>query len=526
MNNMSFKKPILLAILDGWGLAKPTNTNAVYAADMKFVKYLKQTYPTSILQASGEAVGLPEGQMGNSEVGHIHIGAGRINLESLQKINDVIKNNQLSENAIIKKAITHIKKTGGNFHLMGLFSDGGVHSHLNHLLNIFNVLVQADVKNIFFHLIGDGRDTAPKAIHKYLAILQDKIKKYKCGTIASIAGRFYTMDRDRRYQRLMKGYQAIINHIGPEFNDPATYITAQYNLNHTDEFLEPAINSDPIVTAINENDVLFFTNFRPDRAIQFSAALTNPDYAWHPPIPAPKVFFMTMTTYSKLVYTPYVCFPAVKLQETLGQYISAQGLKQLRIAETEKIAHVTFFFDGGNDYFNNGQAKQINIKLKGANSILIPSPKVETYDLAPEMSATLITDRLVAEINKNPYKYDLIVLNFANGDMVGHTGVLKAAITANKILDACLKRLYGVVEKAGGLLVITADHGNCETMLDPITKNPYKAHTINPVPLIITDNNIKLKPEGALHNIAPTILDLLGLAKPKIMISDSLLIKK
>lgn len=527
---MKAKQPVILTILDGWGLAESNEGNAVLNAEMKFVESLKKDYPWVKAHASGEWVGLPEGQMGNSEVGHIHLGAGRIKYESLSLINKVIKDKTFENTLEIKNGIKHCLDKKSAYHIMGLFSDGGVHSHMKHMFAAFEAAAKLGVKEIYLHLFTDGRDTKPTIAIEYIKELQVLIKKYKVGEIASISGRFYSMDRDKRFERTLEGYKSLVTRTCKNsFTDPIKYIQEQYELGKDDEGILPAFNSDSKNGFIKENDTVLFANFRPDRAIQMASVLTNKEYAawkddlWKElPFLGDKIYFISMMQYSESVNSNHVAFKSIEVKNGLGEWLSQKGYKQLRIAETEKIAHVTFFFDGGKDYFKNGLAKPNEITLKEASIDLINSPKVATYDLKPEMSAIEITDKLIEEINKN--EFDVIVLNFANCDMVGHTGILPATIKAVKTLDNQLERIYNVAQKNNAVMVITADHGNAEVMIDQ-EGGPNKKHTSQPVPIIITKKDLKLKEkDAAIADVAPTILELIGCEIPKEMTQKSLII--
>ncbi|ATZ16190.1 phosphoglycerate mutase [Entomoplasma freundtii] len=529
---MKAKQPVMLAILDGWGISPETKGNAVAQANMTFVKQLEQEYPWVKAHASGEWVGLPNGQMGNSEVGHIHLGAGRINFESLAKLNKEVETGNLGKNPEIVQAFEVVKKHDSTLHLMGLFSDGGVHAHIDHMLAIYQAAVDFGVKKIAFDLISDGRDTQPKVFLDYLTKLEKLIAKNNVGVIASISGRYFAMDRDKRFERSAEAYGAIVTHKNVNhFTNPKAYIESQYAEGKDDEMITPAFNSAIPNDGLAPNDALIFTNFRPDRAIQLASIFTNHDYAaWKTPefanLPfiGDKITFVSTMKYSDSVISKHIAYPPKPLDNTLGQYLAKLGYRQLRIAETEKIAHVTFFFDGGNDYFKNGLAKPSEITLEGASLDLIPSPKVATYDLKPEMAAPEITDQLLKEIDKN--EFDLIVLNFANSDMVGHTGNEKAAIQAVKTLDDQLKRLYeSFVVKHDGIMIITADHGNAEKMLDS-DGGINKKHTTSYVPIIVTDKKVELNHDNpAIADIAPTILELLGAPIPPEMTQPSLITK-
>ncbi|ACU78413.1 2,3-bisphosphoglycerate-independent phosphoglycerate mutase [Mycoplasma mycoides] len=528
---MKVKRPVLLAILDGWGISEPDKGNAVDNANMVFVEYLKKTYPWLKAHASGKWVGLPDNQMGNSEVGHIHLGAGRINLESLAKLNHETKTNNIAKNEEIVKSFEYVKNNNSALHLMGLFSNGGVHSHFDHMIAIYKAAIDYGITNIKFDLITDGRDTKPKLAYDFVKDLLELIKQNNnIGVISSISGRYYAMDRDKRFDRSRIAYNAITNRNNVRsFTNILDYIQQEYMINHDDEMIIPAFNQDDLNGNLKANDAIIMTNFRPDRAIQISSILTNKNYiAWQSEafsdaeFIGDKIRFVSMMKYSDSITSPHIAYPPKPLTNTLGQYLSKLGLKQLRIAETEKIAHVTFFFDGGNDYFKNGLAKNDEITLANAYIDLIPSAKVATYDLKPQMSAVEITDKLLEEIKKD--EFDFIVLNFANCDMVGHTGNNKATEIACKTLDEQLKRIHEeFVLRHNGIMIITADHGNAEIMIDK-DGQVNKKHTTSLVPIIITDLNIKLKQnDPAIAKVAPTILDLMNIEIPKEMELESMI---
>ncbi|WP_031543340.1 2,3-bisphosphoglycerate-independent phosphoglycerate mutase [Mesoplasma photuris] len=530
---MKTKKPVILTILDGWGIEKAGAGNAVDNAHMTFVAEMLEKYPHVKAHASGEWVGLPDGQMGNSEVGHIHLGAGRINFESLVKLNREVKTNDIAKNEELVATFNEVLEKNSALHLMGLFSDGGVHAHMNHMIAIYKAAVNFGLKNIKFDLITDGRDTAPTVVKGYIQTLLDEIKNNNgVGIISSINGRYFAMDRDKRFERTAESYKAIVTRKDVKsFSDPLAYIDAQYALGKDDEMIEPAFNELDVNGNLKENDAMIFCNFRPDRAIQMASVMTNKGYAsWSTkeyetlPFLGDKIRFVSLMKYADSVKSPLIAYPSNPLTNTLGEYISSLGLKQLRIAETEKIAHVTFFFDGGNDYFKNGIATPEEVSLPGASIDLISSPKVATYDLKPEMAAVEITDKLLEEVQKD--EFDLIVLNFANCDMVGHTGNNEATVKAVKVLDEQLKRIHDeFVIKHNGVMVITADHGNAEIMLDE-EGNPNKKHTTSLVPIIVTDSSIKLvEQDAAIANIAPTILEIMGLEIPTEMTQPSMIKK-
>lgn len=525
---MKAKQPILLAIIDGWGIAPNTIGNAVTQAYMTNVEMLKTKYSWLEANASGEWVGLPKGQMGNSEVGHIHLGSGRIKYESLTLINKTIENEEFKKNPEILAAINFAKKNNGAFHIMGLFSDGGVHSHINHIFAVYKLAAQKGLKEIYLHVFGDGRDTKPKCIKIYLEQFKQLQYQLKVGEIATISGRYYAMDRDKKYDRIKATYDVLVSRKGLKFNNPIEYIDHEYITGYNDEFLIPAYNINTPKGYFKEKDSIFFANFRPDRAIAIASALMNPNFPSNSTknyfMPKLKnIYFVSMMEYSKTVASNHAAFKPIKVINGLGEWLSKKGYSQLRIAETEKIAHVTFFFDGLKDYFKNGSATQEEITLPGASIILIPSPKIATYDLKPKMSANEITDKLIIELNRN--KFDVIILNFANCDMVGHTGILSATIEAVKTIDDCLGKIYTVMQKINGIMIIVADHGNAEIMIDE-TEGPNKKHTSQLVPIIITKAGLKLRKHNlSIANVAPTILDLLDEEIPFEMTQPSLIIK-
>lgn len=506
------KNPILLAILDGFGIAEKSKTNAVTVADMKNIEKLKKEYPWVEAHASGKWVGLSEGQMGNSEVGHTHIGSGKIVMQPLSIINNALEDKTFYKNKEINNAINFAKKNSSSLHVMGMLSDGGVHSHMNHLIGVLEIASKNNFKNTYIHIIADGRDTKPRAVDKYIKILQQNIKKIGIGKIASISGRYYSMDRDQRWDRLEKAYDAIVNKKGDNFDDVLKYVEKQYSDKITDEFIVPAYNNTFKEGNIIDGDAIIFTNFRPDRAIQIASAFTNPKYLWTPKKSLKNIYFVSMMKYADSVKSDKYAFSNNKIEKPLGKIIEENGLSQLRVAETEKIAHVTYFFDGGKD-----------VTYKNSKRLLIPSPKVATYDLKPEMAAHEITNGLIKEIEKNIH--DVIILNFANADMVGHTGNLNATIKGLKVLDECIGKIYETIKKHDGTLIITADHGNAEVMVED--NIPNKKHTTNKVPIIITNKNLTLrKKDAAIVDIAPTIIDLLNIKIPKEMDRKSLIEKK
>lgn len=506
------KKPVTLIIMDGYGLAAASSTNAVSMAAKPNLDRIFGSFDTKTLQASGEAVGLPEGQMGNSEVGHMNIGAGRIVWQSLSRINNAIKTGELSENPPIVEAITRSVRNHKKFHIFGLCSDGGVHSHTSHIIAIAKLAHQLGVSNVYYHAFLDGRDVAPTSASVFLKKVIDEGKV----TVATVGGRYYGMDRDKNYDRIQVAYDAMTIAKGPYFSDPFAGIEASYRENITDEFMKPFVCCKEGM--VESGDSVVFANFRPDRAIQISTCISNPEgVVYNPEKPyrmnfehAPKdVFFVSMMKYADSVKGP-LAFDLQKLDHLFGDVVSAAGKKQLRIAETEKYAHVTFFFDGGADR-----------QIAGADRILVNSPKVATYDLQPEMSAYEVCDKVVEAIHS--LKYDCIILNFANCDMVGHTGVIPATIKAVETVDTCVGRVVEALNEVGGVALITADHGNAEKMVDE-KGNPYTPHTTNPVPVVVTDASVHLREDGILSDIAPTLLELMEIDIPQEMTSRSLIV--
>lgn len=500
------KQPLILCILDGCGLREETRGNAFKNANKPTYEYLINNYPNTIIEASGKLVGLPSGQMGNSEVGHMNIGAGRIVYQPLELINNAIETKEFYKNENILKIINHTKEHSSKLHIMGLISDGGIHSHINHLLAIVDMCKEQNVSEIYFHLFTDGRDTDITSGQDFVNTLEDKINETNLGKITTISGRYYAMDRDNNYDRLKLAYDAICYGIGEKYESANQVFEDSYSKNITDEFIKPSVIAN---SKLSDNDGIIVFNYRPDRLREMCTALTNPDE-----VPMETTKFNNIKLVSMMPITDSVkgitAFKHQNLENTLGKYIDDAGLNQLRIAETEKYAHVTYFFDGGKE-----------IPLKNSKRILINSPKVATYDLKPEMSAEEVTNKLLEELDKD--YLDLVILNFANGDMVGHTGVYEAAVQAVEFVDSCLKRIYDKVEEKNGTLVITADHGNCDVMINE-DGTPCTTHTTNKVPFIVTKKDITLSKEGKLADIAPTILSLLNLPIP-IEINGNSLIK-
>ena len=504
-------RPAVLCILDGWGWRPEAKDNAILAAATPNFDRMLRECPHALLATSGRAVGLPEGQMGNSEVGHTNIGAGRLVMQDLPRIDDAVQSGHLAERPALIALIAAAKKASGAVHLMGLLSPGGVHSHQTHIVALAHILADAGL-DVHVHAFLDGRDTPPESALGFVTAFLASIASLKSVRIATVSGRYYAMDRDKRWERVAKAYDVIIDAKGPRFKDAKAAIEASYANAVTDEFVIPCAIGD--YDGARDGDTLLFANFRPDRAREISTVLLDRDFTGF--ARARIVRFSAaagMTEYSEpLQKFMSALFPAEEITETLGELFSERGLTQLRIAETEKYPHVTFFMNGGRE-----------AQFPGEDRVLIPSPKVATYDMQPEMSAYEVTDKLVEAILSG--KYDLIVVNYANPDMVGHTGKMKAAIAAVEAIDQCLGRVRAAVEKAGGVFLLTADHGNVELMRDPVTGAPHTAHTLLDVPIIVVnarkDQPIQLQ-NGRLADVTPTLLDLVGLEKPAQMTGHSL----
>ena len=502
------KRPVVLCILDGYGLTERIDGNAVKLANTPNLDDLMAMYPTTTLKACGNAVGLPEGQMGNSEVGHLNIGAGRIVYQSLTLINKAVEDGTFFENECFLKAIQHAKDNNSKLHIWGLLSNGGVHSSNEHIYALLKLAKNHGLEKVYVHAFLDGRDVAPDSGADFIQELQDKMNEIGVGQIATISGRYYAMDRDKRMDRIELAYNALIAKSGETYSDPVQYVKDSYTKEVYDEFVIPGYNPETN-GGVSDDDAIIFANFRPDRAIQMSNVFTADVYDDFKPADKPKnIYFVCMMRYADTVNGD-IAFHSVNLNNTLGDYLSSQGLKQLRIAETEKYAHVTFFMDGG-----------VDKEIEGATRVLINSPKVATYDLQPEMSAYEVKDALIAELDKD--LYDVVIVNFANCDMVGHTGIIPAAIKAVSVVDECVGAVYDKVLELGGTMLITADHGNSEMLLDE-DNNPFTAHTTNEVPLILTNSHLELKEDGKLGDLAPTILQLLGLEIPAEMDGESLI---
>ncbi|MBQ9071811.1 MAG: 2,3-bisphosphoglycerate-independent phosphoglycerate mutase [Bacilli bacterium] len=496
-------KKVVLCIMDGIGIRKESHGNAVEAANTIVLDNLIKYYPNSLIDASGESVGLPEGQMGNSEVGHTNIGAGRVVYQPLELISKSIKDKEIYNNQNINEVINHVKDNNSKLHLLGLLSDGGIHSHINHLFGILDMCKEKGIENVYIHVFTDGRDTLPTSGVEFIRKLQTKLDEIGFGKIASVSGRYYSMDRDNNWDRIRKSYDVIVNGLGRIAPNIIDYMNGSYKENITDEFIKPILVDKEGI--IRDNDGLLVFNFRPDRLRELFKVITNKDYNEFPHKIFKNIKLVTMMPVSDEVIGKSA-FNHQKLDNTLGEYLSNKGIKQLRIAETEKYAHVTYFFDGG-----------VERDLPNCDRILIPSPKVATYDLKPEMSAYEVTDKLLEVIDN----YDLVILNFANGDMVGHTGDFDATVKAVEVVDECVGKIYNKTIELGYTLIVTADHGNSDYMLDD-NDNIITSHSTSLVPFIVTDENYALK-NGKLADIAPTILDIMGIDIPNDMTGDSLI---
>ena len=507
-------KLTMLMILDGFGDNPNKDGNAIKLANTPNIDKLMKKYPNTDIYTSGLAVGLPEGQMGNSEVGHTNIGAGRIVYQELTRITKSIEDGDFFTNHEFIKAIENCKKHNSKLHILGLVSDGGVHSHNRHLYGLLEMAKRRDFENVYVHCFLDGRDTPPASAEGYIMDLQEKMNEKGIGKIASISGRFYAMDRDKRWERVKKCYDALVKGEGNKAGSSIKAIEDSYQKEVFDEFVEPTLicNGDEPIATIEKNDSVIFFNFRPDRAREITRALVDNNFDGFETEKNLDLYYVCFTNYDATMPNVHIAFEKERLVNTFGEYISKKGYTQLRIAETEKYAHVTFFFNGGEE-------KQ----YEGEDRILVPSPKVETYDMKPEMSAYEVTDKVLEAIKSD--KYDCIILNYANTDMVGHTGSLPAAIKAVEAIDECVGKVANLIEEKQGNLIITADHGNAEEMIDYSTGDPHTAHTTNPVPIILVTSNkdLKLKQNGKLADLAPTMLDLMNEEKPKEMMGESLL---
>ena len=511
------KKPTVLMILDGYGLNDRVEGNAIKQANTPVMDKLMAEYPYVKGLASGMAVGLPEGQMGNSEVGHLNMGAGRIVYQELTRITKEIQDGDFFKNEALLHAVKNAKENGSALHLFGLLSDGGVHSHITHLFGLLELAKKEGLEKVYVHCFLDGRDTPPQSGKGYVQELTDKLAELGVGKIATVMGRYYAMDRDNRWDRVERAYNAVTKGLGVSAESGVAAVQNSYNNGKNDEFVEPAVvmeNGKPVATVQDGDSVIFF-NFRPDRAREITRAFCCDDFDGFAREKRIQTTYVCFTDYDETIPNKEVAFHKVAITNTFGEFLAAHGLKQARIAETEKYAHVTFFFNGGVEEPNEGEDR-----------ILVKSPKVATYDLKPEMSAPEVCEKLVGAIKSQ--KYDVIIINFANPDMVGHTGVQKAAIQAIEVVDGCVGKAVDAIKEVNGQLFICADHGNAEQLIDYETGAPFTAHTTNPVPFILVnaDPSYTLREGGCLADIAPTLIELMGMEQPKEMTGKSLLIKK
>ncbi len=510
-NQLLIPKPFVLVVLDGWGEGPPEPSNAIWVAKTPVMDSLKEKYPYTQLDASGLAVGLPEGQMGNSEVGHLNLGAGRIVYQDFTRISISIRDGSFFKNPVILEAFKRAEQSGGNLHLMGLVSDGGVHSHIEHLFAFIDLARERQFSRLFIHAFLDGRDTPPKSADLYMRQLQDKIDKESTGRIATVSGRYYAMDRDRRWERTRKAFEAIVRAEGIKAESGLDAVLAAYNRGETDEFVTPTVIEG--YDGIQKGDSVIFFNFRPDRARQITRALTQKDFQefYRDGFDPESIFFVCMTEYDRTFNLP-IAYPPEKLTNILADVFEEHGKRQLRIAETEKYAHVTFFFNGGEERPREGEDR-----------VLIPSPKVATYDLKPEMSAYEVTETCIEKLYTNDY--DFVLINYANPDMVGHTGVFEAAVKAVEVVDECVGRIVEATIKMGGELIVTADHGNADMMI--AEGGGYQtAHTTSKVPFIYVSElrTPVLRDSGILADVAPTILHAMNLPVPEEMTGKSIVI--
>ena len=509
------KKPTVLLILDGYGERKEKEGNAIALAKTPVMDRLKKEFPYVEGQASGLFVGLPDGQMGNSEVGHMNMGAGRIVYQELTRITKSIQDGDFFENKALKAAVEHCKKEDSALHFMGLVSSGGVHSHIEHIYGLLELAKRSGLKKVYLHAFLDGRDTPPDSGKSFLLAVEKKMQELGVGEIATISGRYYAMDRDKNYDRVEKAYRAMVDGTGEKASSVEAAIDDSYAKKVYDEFVLPTvIEKDGAVHTVSDGDAMIFFNFRPDRAREICHAFCDDDFSFFERGARKNIFFVCFTDYDPTIPNKHVAFEKEEIHNTLGEVVSNLGKNQLRIAETEKYAHVTFFFNGGKEE-----------PYENEDRILVPSPKeVPTYDLKPEMSWYTVTEKLTEAIRSG--KYDLVVANFANPDMVGHTGVLPAAIKAIEVVDECMGKVVDAVESMHGNLFILADHGNADIMIDEKTGEPYTAHTTNPVPFIlVSEEKHKLREGGCLADVAPTLLELMGIPQPKEMTGKSLLEK-
>ncbi len=507
-------KPVILIILDGWGIGKDPEINAQKKANIPFYNSLVNKYPQNALECAGEAVGLPAGTMGNSEVGHLNLGAGRTVNQDYARINKAIEDGSFLKNKALSGTMASAVENNSDLHLIGLLSDGGVHSHIEHLYSLIDMAAARGVKKVFIHALMDGRDTPPSSGINYIKELESFLADKPNAKIASVTGRFWAMDRDNRWEIVEQAYKALVNGEGVRAGSAVEAVENSYALNEQDEFIKPSLicNNEKPIGLLSDGDSVIFFNFRADRAREITSALAVENFEGFKREKAPALgSYVTMTMYEEAFTFP-TAFPPTKLTNILGEVLSRNSLKQLRIAETEKYAHVTYFFSGGEEK-----------PFPGEDRCLIPSPRdIATYDLKPEMSAFEVRDEVLKRLDEN--RYDFILLNFANPDMVGHTGIMKAAVKACETIDTCLESIVTKVHSMGGTVMITSDHGNCENMGDH--ENPFTAHTTNPVPFILLKKDIKLIEKGILADVAPTILDLMGIEKPEEMTGNSLILSK
>ncbi len=497
-------------ILDGWGITQDPKVSAIYNAKTPYINSLYEKFPHAELRTDGEHVGLPEGQMGNSEVGHMNLGAGRIVYQNLAKINKAVKDGSLAQETELLNAFEYAKKNNKNVHFLGLVSNGGIHSHIDHLKGLLDVASKHELKNVFLHAFTDGRDCDPKSGKYFINDIQEHMQK-TTGELATITGRYYAMDRDNRWERVQLTYDALVNGKGSLSTNATKSIQQSYDNGVTDEFIKPIIlvdeNKQP-KAVIKEDDIVIFFNFRTDRGRQLTEALHQENFLEFNMKKLP-LYFVTMTNYDETFKNINVIYNSNNIENTLGEVLETANKKQIRIAETEKYPHVTFFFSGGREQ-----------EFEGEKRLLCPSPKVATYDLKPEMSAYEIRDAIVPELKNG--EVDFVCLNFANGDMVGHTGVFEAAVKACETVDNCVKDVITIALDNNYTTILIADHGNCETMINP-DGSPHTAHTTNPVPMILIDKDLKSIKNGVLGDIAPTVLRLMGIDQPKEMTQHSLI---
>ena len=502
-------KKALLMILDGWGIGNHGKGDVIFNTATPYMDYLAETYPNSQLQASGENVGLPDGQMGNSEVGHLNIGAGRIVYQDLVKINRACADGSILQNKEVVAAYSYAKENGKSVHLMGLTSNGGVHSSLDHLYKLCDISKEYGIENTFIHCFMDGRDTDPKSGKGFIEELTAHCAQ-SAGHVASIVGRYYAMDRDKRWERVKVAYDALVKGVGKAATDMVAAVQASYDEEVTDEFIKPIVRVDgegKAVGLIQPNDVVIFFNYRNDRAKELTIVLTQEDMEAEGMHTMP-LYYCCMTPYDAKFEGLHILFDKENVQNTIGEWVSKQGLSQLRIAETEKYAHVTFFLNGGREE-----------KFEGEERILVASPKVATYDLQPEMSAPEVADKLVEALDSQ--QFDFICLNFANGDMVGHTGIYEAIVTAVKAVDKCVEKVVEAAKRNGYEVIQIADHGNADNAVNE-DGSPNTAHSLNPVPIVVVSDRVKEVHNGILADVAPTVLELMGIAKPEEMTGKSL----